>query len=335
MGDLNESARRAGAHAKSAVQPGVGEILRRKRKARGQRACDPCRQRKVKCDYETPCNTCVDRDHPELCLYQIPSKRVNVGSFAETLLPNSNDGRPSGTEWDRINTKLDNVEQSLLELKNDLRHPAAGYRNTLADGKLPLIDWAAKDRRSNVADTGAQGIHTNHDLTGETVHLGGNSVPAMVVAFSSGTDEQTIRELLGKSILPLFSLDNQSATYPFIDLWGLPYGSSSRIDELCKLLPNDADCLQYFRQYRDTTHVLYPGIVDLHQFESDLTLFLVNRDSGAANINGEPPTAQNVYRTSLHWVGLLFSVLASGCQCSGIPRKERQLTSQVYGTGSL
>jgi hypothetical protein len=335
MEELNEASRQSGAHANSAAQPVVGETLRRKRKARGPRACDPCRQRKVKCDYETPCNTCIDRDHPELCLYQIPSKRVNFGSFTETLLPNSDDGRPSGTEWNWICTKLNNVEQSLLELKKDLRHLAVGYQNTSASGKLPLIDWVAKDRRSNVTDTGAQGIHTNNDLIEETVHLGGNSVPAMVVAFSSGTDEETMRELLGKSILPLFGLDNQSATYPFVDLWGVPHDSSSRINELCKLLPTDADSLQYFQQYRDTAHVLYPGIVDLRQFESDLTHFLVNRAGKAANINSEPLSAQNVYGMSLHWVGLLFATLASGCQCSGISRKERQLTSQVYGKETL
>jgi hypothetical protein len=47
----------------------------------------------------------------------------------------------------------------------------------------------------------------------------------------------TMRDLLGKSILPFFGLDNQRTTYPFVDLWGLPHGSSSRIDELCRLLP--------------------------------------------------------------------------------------------------
>jgi hypothetical protein len=180
-------------------------------------------------------------------------------------------------------------------------------------------------------ETSAQEILTNNNITGEAVHLGGNSVPAMVVALGRGSDEEAIQELLRKSVLPLFGLDNQSATYPFVDLWGLPHGSLSRIDELCKLLPSDADILQFFRQYRDTAHVLYPGIVDILQFESDLTHFLISRAAKAANVNREPHTEQDVYGKSLHWVGLLFATLASGCQCSGIPRKERQLTSQVYG----
>ena len=41
-------------------------------------------------------------------------------------------------------------------------------------------------------------------------------------------------------------------------------------------------------------------------------------------------TEQAIYDKNLEWVGLLFAVLASGCQCSGLPRKERELTSQVY-----
>jgi hypothetical protein len=32
----------------------------------------------------------------------------------------------------------------------------------------------------------------------------------------------------------------------------------------------------------------------------------------------------------LHWLGLLFATLASGFQCSDLPRKERQIKSQVY-----
>ncbi|KAK5049253.1 hypothetical protein LTR16_010970, partial [Cryomyces antarcticus] len=52
-----------------------------------------------------------------------------------------------------------------------------------------------------------------------------------------------VQELMGRSILPIFGLDNESATYPFVDLWGLPHGSMSRTEELCKAIPSDAECL--------------------------------------------------------------------------------------------
>lgn len=53
------------------------------------------------------------------------------------------------------------------------------------------------------------------------------------------TDLSEAQEVLGKSILPMFGLDNESATYPFVDLWGLPHGSLARAQELAKALPTD------------------------------------------------------------------------------------------------
>src|SRR5271170_6151695 len=134
------------------------EVLRRKRKARGQRACYPCRQRKVRCNYETPCKTCVDRDHPELCRYQLPSKRSNIDS-TENLHTFANHDRPSASEGNRIFNKLDEVEQSLRELKEDLRRIAAGGQPTLPHEKTSLDEWTFDGSNSKAADTGAQGIH--------------------------------------------------------------------------------------------------------------------------------------------------------------------------------
>jgi len=330
MEDKKEAAHQADSCGESPGQSDIEKALLRKRKARGQRACNPCRQRKVKCNYETPCKTCVDRNHRELCRYQLPSKRRDLGFSVENLPPNPDHNGTKRAEWERLCAKLDNVDHSLRELKKELRSLGAGDLPPLAARKSSHVDWPSQGLTSQAVETSAQEIRANNDLTGETVHLGGNSVPAMVVALGSGSGE-TIRELLHRSVLPLFGLDNQSATYPFVDLWGLPHGSLSRIDELCKLLPSDADILQFFRHYRDTAHVLYPAVVDIRDFESDLTHFLTSRAANAANVNGEPRTEQDVYGKSLHWVGLLFATLASGCQCSGIPRKERQLTSQVYG----
>lgn len=330
MEDNKEAAPQADSYAETAVQSDLEKTLRRKRKARGQKACHPCRQRKVKCNYETPCKTCVDRNHPDLCRYQLPSKRLNLGSSIENIPPPADHNGTKRAEWDRLCAKLDIVDNSLRELKRELRSLGAGDP-PVAVAKLSHVNWTSQSLTHHAVDTSAQEIRANNDLTGGTVHLGGNSVPAMVIALGSGNDEETVRELLDKSVLPLFGLDNQSATYPFVDLWGLPHGSLSRIDGLCKLLPSDADILQFFRHYRDTAHVLYPAVADIRQFESDLTHFLVSRAANAANGNGESHTEQDVYGKSLHWVGLLFATLASGCQCSGIPRKERQLTSQVYG----
>jgi hypothetical protein len=44
-------------------------LLFRRRRFRTAKACYPCRRRKVKCDLNQPCGTCISREHPDLCDY--------------------------------------------------------------------------------------------------------------------------------------------------------------------------------------------------------------------------------------------------------------------------
>lgn len=145
----------------------------------------------------------------------------------------------------------------------------------------------------------------------------------------SGPDQTQLQEFLGKSVLPLFGLDNESATYPFVDLWGLPHGSLQRAKELARALPSDSQMLSLFGSYRDMGYIIYPGIADLAKLETDLTDFLVARSSMADPDEGV--TEHTIHGKSFYWLGMLFAVLASGAQCSALTRKERELTSQVYG----
>lgn len=141
-------------------------------------------------------------------------------------------------------------------------------------------------------------------------------------------ERSQIQEMLGKTVLPIFGLDNESATYPFVDLWGLPHGSLTRAQELAKALPSDQQMLHLFRCYRDMGYIIYAGIVSTEQLERDLNNFLMNRSAQLSSASGV--TEQQIYGMSYTWLALLFAVLASGAQCSGMPRKERELTSQVY-----
>ncbi|KAJ4346595.1 uncharacterized protein N0V89_010526 [Didymosphaeria variabile] len=307
----------------------IDEILRRKRKAREYKACYPCRQRKVKCDQSVPCKTCVVREHPELCTYHPPSeshppaKRLNMG-----IGQNGNDFSNGmvhihgGTvtlpreDWERICAKLQTAEKSLADLKNSVASvsevspnaPANGYSPATA-GNTPLAASAPIDSETSHVRT--QGIHTYNDFTGQTIHVGPSSVPALVMALGKGDSQfQGLQDVLGKkSMLPIFGLDNETATYPFVDLWGLPHGSIQRAQELANALPNDAECLSFFRCYRETAHVVYPAVADIEGIESDLLLFLINRASaqGTAGITDEA-----IYGKDFHWIGLVFAILASG-----------------------
>ncbi|UJO22323.1 uncharacterized protein CLAFUR5_09190 [Fulvia fulva] len=312
-------------------QAEVDDFLRKKRKAREHKACYPCRQRKVKCDLSRPCQTCRDRDHPELCSYHPPNKRQNLDGNQQAPVMRQDDGQfggPGGNyvtlgrhEFDMLCHKLNGLENSIADLRREIRrnaHDQNGHQDS--DGA----------RRQTYTDL--HGLHTKNE-SGEIVHLGGGSVPAMLYAMShgqalNGGEQNQLQEFLGKSVLPLFGLDNESATYPFVDLWGLPHGSLQRAHELAKALPGDNQMLSLFRSYRDLGYIIYPGIADLGQLEQDLSSFLIAR---GAYVNPEDGvTEQQIFGKSFYWLGMLFAVLASGAQCSALTRKERELTSQVY-----
>jgi len=320
---------------------------------RDHKACYPCRQRKVKCDLERPCRTCSERGHPQLCDYKLSSTKRQRRSTSGELGP-SLEAAPSTAandtvtlshgDFDRLCAKLQSVENTLEDLRREIKHNA----NTNSHGntsvtRTPQISGRsspnalAGSNRGDYRHTTLHGIHTRNDLTGQTVHLGGSSVPALVMALrQSNGDEVNVQNILGKSILPLFGLDDETATYPFVSLWELANGSLVKAQQLAKTIPVDSQCLSFFHYYRDLGHVIYPGVADPAAFEHDLTTFLRGRTAYRDLENNDDlpgligVTEQSMYDKDYTRIGLLFAVLASGCQCSSLPRKERELTSQVY-----
>ncbi|KAL4814949.1 fungal-specific transcription factor domain-containing protein [Aspergillus spinulosporus] len=77
----------------------IDRVLRLKRKQRESKACYPCRQRKVKCDGSHPCRTCVKRDHPEICAYNVendtPPRRTQPRRAEQTAKSRDEDPRPT------------------------------------------------------------------------------------------------------------------------------------------------------------------------------------------------------------------------------------------------
>lgn len=127
------------------------------------------------------------------------------------------------------------------------------------------------------------------------------------------------------------STHDRSATYPWVDVATLPFRSILKLPELCDLVPCDATCFHLFRQYRDSAHFLYPGVVDIDGFETDLTQFLVCRSIQRRETSAFMDGCSTIYGKSLHWLGLLFSCLASGCQSLPIRLEEQYLPPRVYG----
>ena len=292
-----------------------------------------------RCDLNRPCQTCRDRDHAELCSYNPPNKRKK-GAQSDDLIPKVEDETSNAGyvtlgrgEFDFICRKLNALEDSMADMRRQLGLNANDQHalNEAAHVSNGNVDPMIEERPHVLSHADVHGVHMKNEA-GEMVHLGAGSIPAMLYALQmdqNPAQKPEIQEMLGKTVLPLFALDNESATYPFVDLWGLPHGSLARAQELAKALPNDSQMLNLFRCYSDLGHIVYPSIVSPEQLESDLTLFLINRSAQSGFDEGV--TEQLIYGKSYTWLALLFAVLAGGCQCSSMPRKERELTSQVYG----
>lgn len=105
--------------------------------------------------------------------------------------------------------------------------------------------------------------------------------------------------------------------------------SKSSLFELLILKLNS--CHRFFYYYRDIAGAIYPVIEDIEKFESSLELLLANRVAAGGVYREDGDEAQSPFGTNIAYLGLLYAVLASGCQSSDLGSKERELTSQVYG----
>ncbi|KAL9092187.1 MAG: hypothetical protein Q9159_000946 [Coniocarpon cinnabarinum] len=297
------------------------------------------RKRKVRCDSQVPCKTCVERQHPELCTFNPPSKRRDSGSSHADRSILNGDALHGKDDWDRISAKLYGVERALAELKDDLRS-INGVPPYPPDSMPPVpppsgVAMHERDKPSGPSYVKAMEMSEHSQLTGHNVHLGGGSVPALINALAKGNDySKKVQSAFGdKTMLPVLGLDNESATYPFVSLWGTQ-DATTRVADLRKVLPSDAECTETFRQYKEGAHVLYPAIADIESFESELLAFLANRRTNDQTMNLQV-TNDSMDGVHIRWIGLLFAVFASGSQFAPIPKRDRELSSQVYACCSF
>jgi hypothetical protein len=206
----------------------------------------------VKCDRGSPCESCVKRDHPELCSYERPSKRrqlainsrlaelersdrANSPSYSPTA---SQDAPPSQLgltvsipkeQWDKMRQEL----RSMRETINNLR---SGMDNGVPDEKPGAVSTGVKSD-----DSEREGIHAPSGNLG-TMHLGSRSVLAYMMGLGrTKSSQESAKTLLEEDVLPKLGLDNETSTYPFVDLWSTD-ASTWDISAMCRTLPDDAHC---------------------------------------------------------------------------------------------
>ena len=145
------------------------------------------------------------------------------------------------------------MERTLLELKDDMGRfnpgavsdPPQVKRESLGSS-TPIDRTSYQNNNSGPRDVRSMDLNEHSHLTGDDVYLGGGSIPALIKALTTGNNGNRIKfqEVFGDSMLPLFGLDNESATYPFVSLWGYQ-GAAVRINELRKVLPGETESIEY------------------------------------------------------------------------------------------
>jgi hypothetical protein len=305
----------------------------------------------------SPCSTCIDRDHPESCVYKAPAKKSKIEKLKSTpsgLKKESEakfgDGnqswRPTRADWFALTKSITSLKSEIARLRQSPTARQDEFDNDLSSvSSLETKDCFdgrdADDSPSLYSSsdcTMVNGFHVTDHLT--DVYLGSNSAPALVAALQgeSRLARSPASALMvdESEMLPAFVLGNESAMYPFVDLFTLQFGSHTKLKKLYDMIPDDAECIRLFHNYRDTAHVLFPGVVDIAQFELELSEFVVARQ----RISHKATEAEliSLFGESyegMHFVGLLLAVLASGSQCSEGSNLVTETRSQIFGRRAM
>ncbi|KAK5989818.1 hypothetical protein PT974_08079 [Cladobotryum mycophilum] len=90
----------------------ASRIIHSHRKVRYGTACWPCRQRKVKCDNQQPCENCVKREHPQLCSYKPNRSSASKGGSSASHPSNSRKRARSASETRDETVKAESQDNS-------------------------------------------------------------------------------------------------------------------------------------------------------------------------------------------------------------------------------
>ncbi|CAG8093653.1 unnamed protein product [Penicillium nalgiovense] len=332
-----------------------------RRRPRECKTCLACRASKVRCDRKVPCGNCTKRNFtcsygrpssakqpppatgvtasstplqqptfasPAIAPYTSSAPTIN-GSYA-TDHPSATSTDPdlpdiidiSQAEWDEINSKMVAMEQILGSL-NSLFQTHSTRKPPEPE---PEPEPEPVEQKSSAR---SEGVYGSNVLKTGAVHFGSRSALVDILD-KSKMSEDTAQALPQEDLLAELALGNESAAYPFIDLWSSdPY--TFNIAGVCAVLPEDGRCLEFLAFYREIGSVLYPVLSDTAELERQTKRLLDNRRRAGGEYKADANGLVKPFEMPLAFLSLLFAVLASGCQLSDIPESDRELTSWVYG----
>ncbi|KAK1146996.1 hypothetical protein N8T08_002324 [Aspergillus melleus] len=319
-----------------------------RRRPRECKTCLPCRASKVRCDRNVPCGNCVKRNFncsygrppptlPKPALVPEPfpttASTASTPQYSATYLstardvpygaeasddPLSDTVTVSQMEWDEINSKMQAMEQILSSLHSLFQSHSAHLTE-------PQSEVSTTEEKHTPA---SQGIYGANALKTGPVHIGSRSALVDILDKSKGSDG-TADALPKDDLLAELALGNESAAYPFVDLWSSdPY--TFNIAGVCGVLPDDEQCRKFLGYYRDIGAVLYPVLPNVAKLEDDMNRLLRGRLAAGGVYRPDANGLMKPFGMNLPFLSLLFAVLASGCQLSDLSGNQRELTSWVY-----
>lgn len=232
-------------------------MYRIRRRPRECKTCLPCRANKVRCDHNAPCGNCVKRNFT--CSYGRPPLQPPVYSHTSwtassspsqtqsSALPYPGHGasfvdQPSGAardqqddlpevvhisqaEWDEIKAKMAAMEQVVGSLHSIFQaHPGPKPRDRQSDESSRVREISVR----------LEGVY------GPKVHFGPRS--ALVDILDKSKRSGDMAQALSRDDLRAdLVLGNESAAYPFVDLWS-PDKFTFNITDVCGVLPDDEQC---------------------------------------------------------------------------------------------
>ncbi|EXA29169.1 hypothetical protein FOVG_17225 [Fusarium oxysporum f. sp. pisi HDV247] len=229
--------------ATSSISPpaNLRRILRERQSARNRKACLPCRERKVKCNHEQPCQTCVKREHPDLCFYQEPGNSKVSNRFQQE--PSLHGPRSPETTRESLNN-----------------------------------NWVAGNRDAREVDNGSTGAGHTGSPEGQIPTpslLGGNSIIALARGDSvQPPTENERRTAFETGIFPLLGIDMNAQE------GRSPHSHLAQDGNPNPSLPDNQEMIELFSFYRDRVHPFSFVLDDLDDIEK-MVCSLINQDMEA------------------------------------------------------
>ncbi|KAH0491948.1 hypothetical protein TgHK011_003349 [Trichoderma gracile] len=288
----------------------IDRVLRLRRLSQA-RSCYPCRQRKVKCDHEHPCQTCQKRGHPEICSYEVGTNadrrrgRRAKGAAAGAVPSRAGRGRETSEGGSEEEPRL---ESSRRPRPRRPRTPGAGpgangpesessitpTHNNVVSPSSGVIPQTSHSTIFRQQDTEAADWHPVR----KELYQGGSSVLTML----HGSAESPAVEMRRKAG-PVLGLHNTLEFYPFMKLKTL----QERWAALLKLIPQRQEVLRYFPSHGATIYPLNPVLLDPDDLESAFCDYLSALDAGELR----SPDVVSPKWVSKAWISRIALLLAS------------------------